>query len=456
MSTILKIRNCRLFIFGICYTKHSTFGNEGSFLLVDFKIKNCLSYKEETLFSMVAGTRVRKLKETHTMSEHKISLVKSAFIFGPNGSGKSNLFTAIKVLRSLLFNFESLNNITQMKLPYQPFKLGENGGEPTEFAISLLLDGELFEYEVHYNEEKILFERFSQVMKKVKKDFFVRVFDSKTDDYHYKLARKKHAELIHYTRPNTAFLSILNIFNDSQAMKVFDWFVDKIIFLDELHRLASHPLIRKLEDDEFKQEVLRLLKIADFSIQDLTTRRVERKEKNTILHDFDLNYAVIQEIDIDLHYLSFGGNGTPIGNKTINWTMDSKGTVRMLYLATVMVDAHNKGKTIFIDEFDTAFHVTICEFLMAIMNSERNTNNQFIVTSHEINLLDQPLRTDQIWFVNKSFKNESELYSLFDFADLHKKSTNISYAKRYLKGEFGATPVINDYLSQQYLREEEQ
>ena len=426
------------------------------FLLVDFTVKNCLSYKEETLFSMVSGTRVRKLKETHIMSQHKISLVKSAFIFGPNGSGKSNLFTAIKVLRSLLFNFESLNNVTQMKLPYQPFQLGGNGEEPTEFAISILLDGELFEYEVHYNEEKILFERFSKVMKTAKKDFFVRVFDLKTDEYHYKLARKKHEELIHYTRPNTAFLSILNVFNDPQAAKIFDWFIDKIIFLDESHRLSSHPLIRKLEDDAFKQEVIKLLKIADFSIQDLTARRVERKEKNTILHDFDLNYAVVQEVDIDLHYLSFDENGAPTGTKTINWTMDSKGTVRMLYLATVMVDAHNKGKTIFIDEFDTAFHVSICEFLMAIMNSKRNTNNQFIVTSHEIDLLDQPLRTDQIWFVNKSFKNESELYSLFDFADLHKKRADISYAKRYLKGEFGATPVINGYLSQQYLREEEQ
>ena len=76
----------------------------------------------------------------------------------------------------------------------------------------------------------------------------------------------------------------------------------------------------------------------------------------------------------------------------------------MLHLACVMVDAYNKGKTIFIDEFDTAFHVSICEFLMAIMNSKRNVTNQFVVTSHEIDLLDQPLRSDQIWFVNKSFK----------------------------------------------------
>ncbi|WP_431029275.1 AAA family ATPase [Lysinibacillus sp. LZ02] len=425
-------------------------------MLVDFKVKNCLSYKEETVFSMVAGSRIRKLKASHTIAHHKLNMVKSAFIFGPNGSGKSNLFTAIKVLRSLLFNFESLNNVTQMKLPYQPFQLSENNGEPTEFLIGLLLDGEFFEYEVHYCADKILFERFSKIMKLSTKHFFIRTYNEETKEYEYTFSKKKHAELKNYTRPNTAFLSLLNVFNDPQAAKIFDWFLNKIIFLDESHRLSSHPLLRKLEDEVFKQEVLKLLKIADFSIQDLTARRVERKEKNTILHDFDTADAIIQEIDIDLHYLSYDDKGTPIGTKTINWTMDSKGTIRMLYLASVMVDAHNKGKTIFIDEFDTAFHVSICEFLMAIMNSERNVSNQFIVTSHEIDLLDQPLRSDQIWFVNKSFKNESELYSLFDFADLHKKRADISYAKRYLKGEFGATPVINEYLSKQYLREEEQ
>ncbi|MCL1695736.1 hypothetical protein [Lysinibacillus sp. BPa_S21] len=47
----------------------------------------------------------------------------------------------------------------------------------------------------------------------------------------------------------------------------------------------------------------------------------------------------------------------------------------MLHLACVMVDAYNKGEKIFIDEFDTAFHVSICEFLMTIMNSKHNVIN---------------------------------------------------------------------------------
>lgn len=95
--------------------------NGGYFMLVDFRVKNCLSYKDETIFSMVAGNRIRKLKDTHTMKIESLRLVKSAFIFGPNGSGKSNLFAAIKVLRSLLFNFENLNNVKQLLFALSAF-----------------------------------------------------------------------------------------------------------------------------------------------------------------------------------------------------------------------------------------------------------------------------------------------------------------------------------------------
>ena len=425
----------------------------GYTMLVDFRVKNCLSYKEEMLFSMVAGSRIRKLKDTHTIKIESLRLVKSAFVFGPNGSGKSNLFAAIKVLRSLLFNFENLNSMKKLRLPYQPFKLGGDGESPSEFVISLLLEGSLYDYEIHYNAKQVLYERLTKIDEMQEEKLFLREWDANVQDYIYETAQPMHQELTKYTRNNTAFLSVLNVFNDADAAKIFEWFSHKVLFLDEAHRLSSHPLIRKLEEEPFKQEVIKLLKIADFSIQDVTARRVERKEKNTDSYDFDGEDTVIQEVDIDLHYLSFDHEGTPLGTETINWTMDSKGTVRMLHLACVMVDAHNKGKTIFIDEFDTAFHVSICEFLMAIMNSKRNECNQFIVTSHEIDLLDQPLRSDQIWFVNKSFKNESELYSLFDFAELQNKRGDISYAKRYLKGEFGATPVINEYLSSEYLGE---
>lgn len=64
----------------------------GLLMLVDFRVKNCLSYKDDTLFSMVAGSRLRKWKDTHTIQFDSLRLVKSAFIFGPNGSGNQSFY----------------------------------------------------------------------------------------------------------------------------------------------------------------------------------------------------------------------------------------------------------------------------------------------------------------------------------------------------------------------------
>ena len=46
-------------------------------MLVDFRVKNCLSYKDDTLFSMVAGSRLRKWKDTHTIQFDTLRLVKA-------------------------------------------------------------------------------------------------------------------------------------------------------------------------------------------------------------------------------------------------------------------------------------------------------------------------------------------------------------------------------------------
>ena len=61
---------------------------------------------------------------------------------------------------------------------------------------------------------------------------------------------------------------------------------------------------------------------------------------------------------------------------------------------------------------------------MAIMNSKRNSSNQFVVTSHEIELLDQPLRSDQIWFVNKSFKMNRN-YTPYLILQIYKRNVEI-------------------------------
>ena len=75
---------------------------------------------------------------------------------------------------------------------------------------------------------------------------------------------------------------------------------------------------------------------------------------------------------------------------------------------------------------------------------DRNTNAQFIFTTHNTNLLsNELLRRDQIYFVEKDKYAASKLYSLAEFKT--RKDTN--YELNYLKGRYGAIPFINQLFN---------
>ena len=71
-------------------------------MLLSFSFKNFRSYRDEAVFSLETGTRLRRFKRENTHRTAFASVVKSAFLFGPNAGGKSNLLKAFSVLRSLV------------------------------------------------------------------------------------------------------------------------------------------------------------------------------------------------------------------------------------------------------------------------------------------------------------------------------------------------------------------
>lgn len=107
----------------------------------------------------------------------------------------------------------------------------------------------------------------------------------------------------------------------------------------------------------------------------------------------------------------------------------------------ILASLESPGKVLLFDEFDDSFHLNLSKALVKIFNSKSNFN-QFILTSHALELLECELRKDQIFFAEKDFDGESHLYSIFDFLDLNSR-TDISYLNRYLQGEFGAIPQVH-------------
>lgn len=115
----------------------------------------------------------------------------------------------------------------------------------------------------------------------------------------------------------------------------------------------------------------------------------------------------------------------------------------MIALAFINAEVNGNGKTILFDEFDDSLHLELSKAMIQIFNSKAN-KNQFIITTHELQLLDSNIRVDQMYLVQKDFQGLSSLVSIFDFKDTKNTTrSGISYMKRYMQGRFGAAPVID-------------
>ena len=70
--------------------------------------------------------------------------------------------------------------------------------------------------------------------------------------------------------------------------------------------------------------------------------------------------------------------------------------------------------------------------------------NQFILTTQDVQLLDNPIRIDQIYLVDKNFQGVNDLKSVFDFSNPRTSGRHdVNLAKKYIEGKFGSMPVVD-------------
>ena len=68
-------------------------------MLIRFAVENYNSFKDQQIFSMVAGKQTRHA--THYFAVNGKRLLKSSFFFGANASGKSNFVRALDFMRRM-------------------------------------------------------------------------------------------------------------------------------------------------------------------------------------------------------------------------------------------------------------------------------------------------------------------------------------------------------------------
>ncbi|MCJ0557873.1 ATP-binding protein, partial [Enterococcus cecorum] len=259
-----------------------------------------------------------------------------------------------------------------------------------------------------------------------------QIYDKKQDDYTVYFERKnglitiipsKYQRYSEELRDNLLGLHLLQEKNDQHAIRIMKWFDEQLVLFDR--QLMNLEL---LEDEENKLRLLSFLKLADMNIVDVEPvfDLVDGKAKMSQL------YVVYNKYDQD-HLL--------VGKERISYALESAGTQKLITLALHLL-FNKQGKVFILDEFDDAFHQELSLSLVQLFNAMED-GSQFILTTHDLQLMDNQLRKDQIYFINKNYRGESQLYSLFDFAEDTKGSrSDITYYRRYLKGLFGGIPNI--------------
>ena len=120
---------------------------------------------------------------------------------------------------------------------------------------------------------------------------------------------------------------------------------------------------------------------------------------------------------------------------------ESDGTSRLLDFIPAFRDILTTNKVILVDEIERSIHPLLIKELIRKFSEDKKSKGQLIFTTHESNLLDQDIfRQDEIWFVEKSPKGNTDLYSLSDY----KEHNTIDIRKGYLNGRYGSIPFLGN------------
>jgi len=402
-------------------------------LLIDFTMENFKSFKNEAILSAEVGERLSRLKETNTINIDGTSVLKSLLIFGPNGAGKSNLLDGLKTMKTMVLN-DPLR-ITDA-LPANQFLLNTTSEEKdTKFAVAFKKGEAKYRYEFSYQSKKITHEKLTTI-----KSGHESVYFERSGQSFIKVPASLN-DVASRTKLNSLFLFMAQQNNDAVAIDVVTWFDDDLVFVGSYsEEEMPDDLAMLVKSDSVKKQLLRFLRFADFNIVDLEV--LEGSALPTSVYILPFLHTNMRLLTVHKVYDS---EGNYVGNKKMAMTSESRGTQKILMIALSIISAelNGDGKTLLFDEFDDSLHLELSQALIKIFNSKPN-KNQFILTTHELQLLDAPIRVDQIYLVEKDFQGVSDLSSIFDFKDMRNSSRQgVSFMKRYIEGRFGAKPVID-------------
>ena len=464
-------------------------------MLLNFRVRNVLSFKELQEFSFVAGKSIRmkeRVRETNNMN-----ILKFSAVYGANAAGKSNLVKALKIMKNIVYSslpnydleyYYKFQDVTKMEASYFEVAIIINGdtysyGFECDFKKSTIINEWL--YKIQNNNEKIIFERSNNNI--TYGNYFSEKTKNKLDQYTPDFVNKNNMLLLKFL--NTDKDSIYEYKDTNILKEVYQW------FFKGLNIAGPNSLLTSIDNFKIEGKICELsnfIKCFDTGIETIKSKGIEIKDlpyrlkgdKDVIdgilsdIKDYSLDrinrikntrkvYKITNMIrlyddlclitvsktgDISVQTVIFVHKDVNEKEYEMGFMNESDGTKRIIELAGVLLN-DDIDKLFVVDELDRCLHPQLtCKFVeLFLKNAEKkNNNNQLLVTTHESRLLDQDLlRRDEVWFVSKK-DNASTLYSLEEYNVRFDKKID----KAYMEGRYGGVPIFDQILLEKMMRDE--
>ena len=414
-------------------------------MLLEFRLRNYRTFRDEANFSLVASAD--KALQTENTAETDLRgvgrSVRSAVIYGPNAGGKTTLFRALQLMRGVVVESAALTPDQQLNV--QPFRLNEESKhEPTLFEATVLIDGVRHQYGFEFTPGRIISEWLLVYQTARPQRWINRTYDRKTNKEEFEFSTYLTGPKRVWqdaTRPNGLFLSTAIQLNSDALRPLFQWFnVALNVFLDGGHLPLDYStnMIAKNQD-----AILAMLTAADMGITNVSVERTKGVQHSFI---FDSQTRQIQTSDgeAEIALPKFQHTVGKVKDQ-FDYADESQGTQKLFALAGPILDIIEKGYLLVIDELDRSLHPLLVRQIVETFHDPAINRHgaQLIFSTHDTSLLDPTLlRRDQIWFVEKDDAQAATLVPLTDFSP----RKNEAFEKGYLTGRYGGVPVLSGRL----------
>lgn len=397
-------------------------------MIQEIKIKNFLSFKDEVTFSFLASEDKFAEESQVVQIDENTRLLRFAVLYGYNASGKSNLIRA--VIHLLLFwRYRPVDLDSGTSI--MPFKLDKKSyNEPTEFEFTFFSEKIKYLYQLKLDRDKVLVEKLSYFKGNQSIMLFERGFENnqsivefnngKDGDFISDIAKN---EITIRCWKNISFFAARGQVNVNLPLidNAFKWSREHcllpILPQFDLTNIAEKTIS---ENNKVSEYTLDFLREADFNITGIRYEKVD--ENKNFITTFE--HTVENENGEEKYYL--------------NKNEESLGTLRIFGLETIILKAKEMNALLAIDEIETSLHNQLLYKLLFDFLKADSTS-QLIVTTHNdsfLELVDDLIRKDSVYFIEKDKAGVSDLYKLTDFKGIDKLSS-IREAYRYKR--FGAT-----------------